>query len=240
MFGGYASPEGLAESEGVDAYGGFGDIDGGAAVGNYTNINAQHQRERARRSAADVAALIDAMNRTAAGTDRRTGQRVAPDITLEQPENSLNLVNFTPARSLIANARNYPGMVNPESDWHDDRARAADPWAGWTGPIFDHTNSIKDMQDMGHGKLSFLAGMIPGVRQMTSLLNSINLHDLGPYMTEEEFNWDDARWEGGANSDFMSNLFTPRHLQINQNPHTTDALAYGNAYNMWEGGDHDN
>ena len=82
--------------------------------------------------------------------------------------------------------------------------------------------------------------MIPGVRQMTSLLNSINLHDLGPYMTEEEFNWDDARWEGGANSDFMSNLFTPRHLQINENPHTTDALAYGNAYNMWEGGDHDN
>ena len=156
---------------------------------------------------------------------------------MQQPTNKLNLVNFTPARSLIANARNYPGMVNPESDWHSDRARDADPWAGCTGPIFDHTNSIKDMQDLGHGKLSFLAGMIPGVRQMTSLLNHINLHDLGPYMTEEEFNWDDARWEGGANSDFMSNLFTPRHLQINENPHTTDALAYGNAYNMWEGGD---
>ena len=55
--------------------------------------------------------------------------------------------------------------------------------------------------------------------------------DMG--MTEEEFNWDDARWEGGANSDFMSNLFTPRHLQINENPHTTDALAYGNAYDEY-------
>ena len=201
-----------------------GDIDGGAPLG----MSLFQHREKARLSARDIE---EAMNRA------RSRQRELDPITLQQPTNKLNLVNFTPARSLIANARNYPGMVNPESDWHSDRARDADPWAGWTGPIFDHTNSIKDMQDLGHGKLSFLAGMIPGVRQMTSLLNHINLHDLGPYMTEEEFNWDDARWEGGANSDFMSNLFTPRHLQINENPHTTDALAYGNAYNMWEGGD---
>ena len=213
----------------VDAYGGFdvGDF-GPDDAGGAPEMSLFQHREKARLSARDI---IEAMNKA------RSQQVELDPITLQQPTNKLNLVNFTPARSLIANARNYPGMVNPESDWHSDRARDADPWAGWTGPIFDHTNSIKDMQDMGHGKLSFLAGMIPGVRQMTSLLNSINLHDLGPYMTEEEFNWDDARWEGGANSDFMSNIFTPRHLQINENPHTTDALAYGNAYNMWEGGD---
>ena len=236
MYGGNpadADNPGVATGDfGVGDFG--GDIDGGA-LGNYTNINAQRQRERARRSAADVAALVEAMN-TAEFTnlDRRTQQRQLEDMTLQQPTNSLDLVNFTPARSRIANARNYPGMVNPESDWHSDRARAANPWADYTGPIFDHTNSIKDMQDMGHGKLGFLAGMIPGAKQITSLLNSINLHDLGPYMTEEEFNWDDDRWEGGANSDFIRRLFTPQQ----DNPHTTDALEYGNAYDQWQGGDY--
>jgi hypothetical protein len=209
---------------------GVGDFGGGSGPDGYDDMT----RARARQSANEVAAIIDAMNRTSAGTDRRTGQRVAPDITLQQPTNSLDLVNFTPARSRIANARNYPGMVNPESDWHSDRARAANPWADYTGPIFDHTNSIKDMQDMGHGTLGFLAGMIPGTKQITSLLNSINLHDLGPYMTEEEFNWDDARWEGGPNSDFIRRLFTPQQ----DNPHTTDALEYGNAYDQWQGGDY--
>lgn len=107
------------------------------------------------------------------------------------------------------------------------------PWGDYTGSTFDHTNSIGDMQDMGYDKLGFLAGMIPGAKQITSLLNSINLHDLGPYMTEEEFNWDDDRWEGGPNSDFIRRLFTPQQ----DNPHTTDALEYGNAYDQWQGGD---
>tara|TARA_R110002020_G_scaffold157907_1_gene340924 strand:- start:975 stop:1598 length:624 start_codon:yes stop_codon:yes gene_type:complete len=204
MFGGYASPEGLAESEGVDAYGGFGDIDGGAPPG----MSLMQHREKARLSIRDIE---EAMNKA------RSRQRELDPITLQQAKGPPMTNLMTPKTSRL-------DLTNVELD----------PYKDYTGPIFDHTNSIKDMYDAGYGHMSTLAGLLPGAKTMTAVLNALNLHNLAPYMTEEELSWPDDRWEGGASDgDIIRRLFTPQQ----GNPHTTDALAYGNAYDMWEGGD---
>ena len=62
---------------------------------------------------------------------RRAKARQLDDLILNQnvqvPAYAQNLVNFTPARSKIANVNNYPGMVNPESNWHGINAQGYTP-----------------------------------------------------------------------------------------------------------------
>jgi hypothetical protein len=179
-----------------------GDIDGG----NYTNINAQHQRERARRSATDVAALVEAMN-TAEFTnfDRRTQQRQLEDMTLQQAKG--------PPMTNMMDPRAFDTNTNWNDVTFDEISRRTpsldltqvdiDPWAGnMTPDLYNDTenlNSIAAMlQKAGLNQLSPAAKMMPGVSGITSLLNSINLHDITPLLTEEEIAWDDDRWEGSV------------------------------------------
>ena len=237
--GGFSDPSVTGEQRTRDNYGRWGNYWGGPMEDNPNTVV--------------VEAIISAMDRHGRG---RHGAQISGALPSQKQENYAPITDpgIKAAISALNKSLNV-GAAKAEdsmmfardiSPFYASSASAPpldlstvdiDPWANYTGPTFDHTNSIKDMQDLGHGKLSFLAGMIPGARQITSLLNNINLHDIGPYMTEEEFNWDDARWEGGASDgDLIRRLFTPQQ----SNPNTTDALAYGNAYNMWEGGDHDN
>jgi hypothetical protein len=177
---------------------------------------------------------------------RRDKARQLEDVVLNQnvqvPEYARNLVNFTPARSKIANANNYPGMVNPESDWHGVNAQNFTPGSD------DNNNEMWG----GADPYNRVQQRIPDYGAYVDLYKDLIAAQPAGM---SKSNWGKQHWErhGGQEG---RNFYGPSQINHPVGPDGTTSisfidyaqppafngskrpeLAYENAYNQWQGGD---